>query len=106
MQPKPKIANLLDAVKEAINNGRYIVSRHAWKRSFDREISLPDIKHVLFTGHHESKKDQWSTEFKTWKYSIKGKTFNKVNARVVIAIDDTGDELLIIITVINLDKGN
>ena len=83
-----------------------MVSEHAWRRSMDREISLPDAKHVLLNGFHESKKDQWSTQFNTWKYSIKGKTFNGTKARIVVAVDNSQEELVVLITIIKLDSGD
>lgn len=106
MEKAPKIENLIDVIRKAIGDGRYLVSRHAWERIVDREIPLPDVKNVLSTGYHEPKKDQWSHEFNTWKYSIKGRTLSKANARIVVAIDSTVGELIVIITVINLDNGD
>lgn len=101
----PKIANLLTVVNEAIKAGQYVVSKHAWKRSRDRKITLPDAKHVVMTGRHEKNKDQWSDEFSTWKYAIRGRTRANRNARIVVSLDESSDDgLWVFITIINLDE--
>ena len=53
----PKIPNLLEKIKECLNNGRYRFSQHALDRKKERFISLPGVLEVLNKGHHEKAKD-------------------------------------------------
>lgn len=47
-----------------------------------------------------STKDSWDYVFKTWNYSIKGKTIDTEPCRVIVSFEENG---LLIITVIRLN---
>lgn len=96
---KPKHdENLLAKIKKYVANGKYRVSKHAIKRQNEREINLPKVLYVLTHGYHEENKSLFDTKFQTWKYAIRGKTIDGIDARIVIAFADD----LIIITVIRV----
>jgi hypothetical protein len=99
-EKEPKIPNLLEKVKECLNSGKYRFSKHALDRKKERFISLPNVLEVLNKGHHEKAKDSWDFVFKTWNYSIKGKTIDANPCRVIVSFEENG---LLIITVIRLN---
>ena len=102
MAKDPKIDGLLDVIRRAILDGRYLVSKHAWQRSRDRKISIGEVKFILENGWHEKRKDQWRDDHATWSYAIRGKTRDGIDGRIAVAIDRTQNETLVIVTIINL----
>jgi hypothetical protein len=96
-----KIAPLLEKIREGIDSGRYVHTRHATKRQNERSIIVPDILYVLRKGYHEKKKDSWDKRCKTWCYSIRGKTIDGAELRIIVSFDKNG---MLIITVIRLGK--
>jgi len=92
-----KLENLLEAIKECLENGNYILTKHALLRQRERTINLAETVHVLKTGYEEKKKTVFDEKQNTWKYSIRGKTIiDKRDVRIIIAFDDNG---MLIITV-------
>jgi hypothetical protein len=96
-----KDKNILKLVKSAIENGTYIYTSHANQRIKQREVTRYEVKQVLLSGHHEKRKDCFDEVFNSWNYSIKGKTLDKRQLRIVISFDDSN---MLIITVIDLNK--
>lgn len=105
-QPRPsalrqtKIVDLLDRIKLAVEAGNYCISNHAYERSQDRLIPMPHVEQVLLHGFHEKRKDTFSEEFKSWNYSIRGKSPDFDDVRVVVSFTR---ENLLVVTVINLN---
>ena len=95
-----KLQNLLEKVKKSLESGDYHYTGHAEERLQQREVTRLEVKQVLKSGHHEKSKDKFDEEFDEWNYSIKGKTVDKRNLRVIISFDKG----MLIITVIDLDK--
>lgn len=93
-------ANLLGKIKASIETGNYIVTKHALERLDERKVSLKDTIYVLAHGYHEKRKTSFDPVFHTWKYSIRGKTKDTLELRVIVSFV----EELAIITVIRLDK--
>ena len=92
-----KIDNLLSKIKECINNGKYILTKHALDRQNERSINLTETLYVLKNGYEDKRKTCFDREKDTWKYAIKGKTLiDKLDARVIIAFDENS---MLIITV-------
>lgn len=91
----------MDIVKKGVEGGDFILMPHAVARRFQRDISVSDIIHVLGTGWHEKKKDQYQTEYSSWNYSIRGKTVDDRQLRIIVSFDDKD---LLVITVIHLQK--
>jgi len=94
-----KETHLLEKIKTCIESGQYLDTRHASQRKTERSITRPDIIYVLLNGHHEAKKDKYELSFQAWNYSIRGKTIDNENLRVIISFDENG---MLIITAIRL----
>ena len=99
MTRPPKLGNLIDAVRACLESGRYLDTRHATDRQAERSITRPEIFFALKHGHHEKKKDRFEERFHAWNYSVRGKTIDKRDLRIVISFDVTG---VLIITAIEL----
>lgn len=96
-----KEGNLLEKIKKALDSGNYLESKHAVERALERNIIATEYEYVLKTGWHESKKDTFDFLYNTWNYSVRGKTIDKRELRVIISFDEND---LLIITVIDLEE--
>ena len=93
----PKIENLLEKIKECLEQKRYTHTEHAIVRKKEREITLAEIRHILMTGCEEKIKSRFNEHYNTWNYAIRGKTkIEKLDVRVIVAFDEKG---MLIITV-------
>ena len=93
-RPKKK-ENIIELIRECIENDRYTMTTHALSRQSERKINVAEIIHVLKTGNEEKKKTCFDDNNNTWKYAIKGKTkLDKLDVRVIVAFDEF--EMLII----------
>ncbi len=95
----PKQPNLLAIVRGCIDSDCFLDTCHATDRASEREISRPEIIHVLKTGRHEKRKDQYHEHYKAWNYSIRGFTVDRRDIRVIVSFEET---TLLIITAIEL----
>jgi len=103
--PRPtKIKNPLELARTCIENGRYTATYHAKVRQIERLVPLPDVIYAIEHGHHEKRKDQFEEIYGAWSYSIRGKTTDKRDLRVVISFDEK-TELLIITVVVLKGRG-
>lgn len=100
MDRTPKISNLLETIRKCLDEGRYLDTRHAFQRQVEREITRPEVQHVLRTGYHEAKKDRFDKDYKAWNYAIQGKTVDRRKLRVIVSFDVNN---MLIITAIDLD---
>lgn len=101
----PKRTEVLPAIRSALDNGRYRDMLHAQERQAERRVTRPEYLHVLRTGYHEARKDEYKAEYGAWNYSIRGKTVDGRDLRVAISFEQikTGSgETLLIITVIEV----
>lgn len=96
-----KVKNPLQQIRICLRSGRYQFTKHALERTTERDISIPDIMHVLRKGSHEKAKDCWDTNYDTWNYSIRGRTLEDQLIRVIVSFNEMG---LLIITVIRLER--
>lgn len=85
-------------ILDHIKNGRYRLSKHAAEEQALDGIDLLDTLHILKTGRHETEKTLFDNEHQNWKYAIRGKTEDSVEARVIIAFSRE----MMIVTVIGL----
>ncbi len=97
-----QIDNLLEKIKKCVETGTYSVREHAFERLSERKISLKDTLYVLTHGYHEKQKTSFDSAFQTWKYSIRGRTKDNLDLRVIVAFV----EKMAIITVIKLERRN
>ncbi len=96
---REKIPDLLNRIKDCLDRGNYIFTKHALERRGERAVSLPDVLEVLRNGYHEKAKDNWNELFKEWDYAVRGKTIDQEFCRKVVSF--SCNELLII-TIIRL----
>jgi hypothetical protein len=89
LRPK-KHSDLKIVISECIESGRYLDSYHSSERQLERHIT-----------RHEKRKDQFDELYKAWNYSIRGKTPDFRELRIVISFDENG---MLIITAIDLNK--
>ncbi len=101
MSRPEKIPDVMAVIRTCIEAGRYLDTRHAFERQGERQITRPELLYVLKTGHHEKKKDQFEERFRSWNYSVRGKTVDRRPIQVVISFDENG---MLIITAIDLGK--
>ena len=86
--------------KEHIARHSYRISTHALQRQKERSISLREILYVLKNGHHEEKYSSFALKEQTWKYAIRGKTFDGIDLRIIVAFV----EEMVIVTAIKITK--
>lgn len=86
---------LLQRIRTCIESGAYRDTFHAMERKAERNISLPEIIHVLNTGRHERSKDQFERAFNSWNYAIRGETVDGLDLRVIVSFDEERDLLII-----------
>lgn len=96
-----KLKNLLQIIRDCLNKGKYRDTSHAVEQKNERHISLPEIIYVLKNGWHEKAKDKFEEAFNSWNYSIRGKTIDNDDLRIIVSFDNERD--LLIITAFYLD---
>ena len=103
MKKRPEqLPNLLETIKNYVENGEYYQTLHAFDRLVERDIDLLDALHVLKNGSHERRKTSFDETFQKWKYAIRGKTLDGDELRVIVTIEKNG---VLIITAIDLTRG-
>lgn len=99
-KPTPKIPsqaeNILEQIKRYIDSENFRFSEHAIERGAERSISPRDALYILENGYHDEEKTKFVKKFKTWNYAIRGRTIDKEDILVVVALA----EEMVIITVI------
>ena len=98
-----KNRDVMKLVKNCLDNGRYIDTRHGNQRQRERGITRFEVAYVLQNGFHEKKKDEYKEEFSSWNYSVRGKTLEQKELRIVVSFDEVIQ--MLIITAIDLTKG-
>src|SRR5579862_6485728 len=83
-------------VTECIKKGYYKKVEHAARRQIQRSISYYEIIDALKHGHHEPEHDTWNSEWKKLNYSIRGKTAEGKDLRIVVSLNRSGTQLMII----------
>jgi len=94
-----KHANLILLVRSCVASGHYVDTYHAERRSGERRINRLEIEYVLKTGWHEVAKDKFDSHYKAWNYSLRGKTLDELEVRVIISFDKLQ---MLVVTVIRL----
>lgn len=101
---KKKTDELLIAIDEALKNKNYYFSPHALVRSEERKnVSVLQVLKILksTSKYHEPKKDSFQESFQDWNYSIRGKSVDAEDIRIILSFDEND---MLIITVINLNE--
>ena len=97
----PKIENLMGVVATYVESGRYLDTRHAVERQAERKLTRPELLYVLKNGHHEKRKDHFDEHYREWSYSVRGKTVDRRDVRVIVSFDPSG---MLIITAIVIER--
>lgn len=84
---------VIDVVKETIDYGYVIPSRHARKQMEDRRYSIKDVKFILKNGRI-SKKEELNNNLRG--YTFKGNDLEGHSGEVVIALDAAARKMVII----------
>lgn len=100
-RPK-KLSNLTSVIRTFVEEGRYLDTRHAAQRQDERQISRPEILYVLKNGHHEKTKDKFDELHGAWNYSVRGKTVDRRELRIIVSFDKPSR--MLIITALELKK--
>ena len=95
----PQISDLLRKVRACVQFDRWSLSIHAIERKNERNVEFQDIVHVLKTGFHEERKILFDEHYASWKYAIRGTTFDGDDLRLIVTFV-TGD--LLVVTVIRV----
>jgi hypothetical protein len=81
------------------------MSDHALGRVEDRLVpfglGVADVISVLRRGTYEEEKDEWNGDLQSWAYSIRGKTMDRIELRIPIAIE-TDEGGVVVVSVVNL----
>jgi hypothetical protein len=94
-----KHPNPLQAIRDYLKDDRIFETGHALQRLQERKVTHFEYKYVLQHGNRERSKDKYDEQFEEWTYSMKGKTLENRELRVVVSFDAK----LNIITVIDLE---
>ena len=92
----------MDVIRECLDSGRYLDTRHATERQQERDITRPEMIFVLRGGHHEKSKDRFDEQYNAWNYAVRGRTIDRKELRIVVSFEEaTG---MLIITAIDLRR--
>ena len=105
MHPQPKYPSVLGALRKALASGKVYMSDHALGQVEDRLVpfglGVADVISVLRRGTYEEEKDEWNGDLQSWAYSIRGKTMDRIELRIPIAIE-TDEGGVVVVSVVNL----
>jgi hypothetical protein len=96
-----KHPDLISEIRACVDESRYFDTRHAAERQSQRQITRPGILFVLKYGHHEKAEDKFDEAFKALNYSVRGRTVDRRELRIIVSFDQSG---MLIITAIELEK--
>ena len=104
-RPEKKTTDeLLSAIKETVESKNYYFTDHALERGRQRRnVSEFQVIRLLKSSskYHEKRKDSFNEGFEVWNYSIRGKSVDAEDIRVILSFDENK---MLVITVINLDE--
>jgi len=86
---------ILKRIQNLIRERRYVVTVHALDEMDDDGLTIFDVERVILTG--EITERQRDSKAQEWKYLVRGKTIEDLDAEVVLKIGPT--EKLVVITV-------
>ena len=101
----PKKAHLLDEIRGHLDAGTVRYTSHAFERGDGREITEPEVRYVLRNGWHNRRRDRYEEGYVyPWSHSIEGRTVDERRLRIVVTFDDSDGEVLLVVTLIDLDR--
>lgn len=96
-----KVPDLMKLIRQCVENGHYLDTRHATDRQAERQMTRPEVLQVLRNGYHEKRKDRYEERYQAWNYSVRGKTIDRRELRIIVSFDEDN---LLIITAIDLNS--
>lgn len=99
MKKPPKHNELLETIRQCIEEGNYWDTRHVTMRQVERSITRLEILYVLKHGYHEPFKDNYDKTHQAWNYAVRGKTIDGEELRVIISFDNLGMFIITAITI-------
>lgn len=96
-----KHKNPLDKAQKCLNSGRFHDTRHAVDQKTARIITLPEVRMIIENGYWEKRKDEYKPEYEAWNYSIRGRTVDGRDLRIIISFEN---QRLLFITTIDKDN--
>lgn len=115
VQKKPaKHVDVLGHTKKLLNANSYVFTGHARIRLNEREVTALEALYVLKNGRRKpardrfNEKDQNGLQVHRWSYAYEGQTVDKRRLRVAVSFKEIEglSELMLIITVIDLDRND
>jgi hypothetical protein len=97
-----KFENVLENIKECLEQKKYTFSRHALDRVEERGIDTKTAKYILLNGYEEKRKTCFDKDNNTWKYAIRGMTEDELPVRIIVSFDEDG---MVVITVMYVLDG-
>lgn len=95
----PKRQSLMLDVRRALERGQFLDTSHSSARGVKRAITRPEMLYVLKNGRHEPSKDKYELPHEDWNYSVRGKTVDKRDLRIIVSFEEG---FLILVTAIEL----
>lgn len=101
-----KETNVIRKMKSLLGLNKVRFSGHANERMGQRNVIDYEIRQALSNGRHDASRDRFSSQFKSWEYSIDGKTQDDRLLRIGISFetDQNNGERLLVVTVIEPGK--
>ena len=93
---KKKTDELLNAIEGALENKSYYFTSHALERSQERRnVSEFQVLKLLRSKskYHEPKKDSFNEDFQSWNYSIRGKSVDAEDIRIILSFDENNIDI-------------
>ena len=95
-----KLANVLQAIRECIEQEKIQFSKYALDRAKERGIDIYTSIYVLQNGYEEKRKTIFDKDNNSWKYAIRGKTVDELDIRIIVVIDEYGVAVITVMHVL------
>ncbi len=101
-----KDPNVLGEVARLVGLNKVRVLRHANERMGERNVIYFELLQALAKAKRDSARDRYSDEFKSWQYSLEGKTKDDRLLRIGVSFETVKgtNERLLVVTVIDPGK--
>lgn len=98
-----KESNVVGKIKILLGSRKLRISGHANERMGERGVIYFEILQALSSGKHDPGRDRYSSTYKSWEYSIEGKTNDQRVLRIGISFEvvKPSDELIVVVTVVD-----
>lgn len=93
--------NPLEKARKCLKSGRFYDTRHAVDQKIARSITLSEVRMIVENGYWEKRQDEYKPQYKAWNYSIRGRTLDGRDLRIIISFEN---QSLLLITAIDKDN--